>query len=410
VLCTLTSGPRVAATFADSAEAEGVFELEAPWSRSNLLNHNLGGQWSYRSAQQSEYPPNSCGAAISPELLLMGSGTSRLSFWTRYNVEHQWDGMVVELATAAGGFADWRPLSAPLFYPSDFSQTAQCPGNPLCPGQTYCNACCYPPAQGAFNGPAGNFSPTAWASSQIDISGYNGQRIRFRFNFSSDPSLGYEGISVDEISVSNVAQATACSAGACSSGPSFYGLVAARDSDPQGDSGVRLDWVSPADWGSGSAGHIAIYRDGRAIDAVGPAVTNYVDAGGEDGRIHDYQVVAVNSCGARDGNVISRAAADCAVSPASVDAATLRAEPAGGGIRLNWTAVPGAAASRLHWLAAPALTAACGGGSVWAGDAADASIPTQSLTLPSLPGNLIFFNLSATSGPACPEVRGSACP
>jgi len=419
VVSALTSGTKTNGSFTDDAETSGTMSLAVPWTRST--NQKAAGTYSYRSGSgpaTQTYPSQTCGALTTPEIELWPTGTPTLSFWNRYQFELNWDGLVVEVATQAGGFADWTPLnnlgSATNWYPSTFSATGVCAASQFCPGQTYCNQCCYSTTQGAFTGGAGTTPAQVGPQTSTNTlpASYNGKIIKIRWNFSSDPGANFEGMYVDTISLSNVALPTACTSGTCTTGPTFYGLTSAVDLNSGANTGVRLTWVAPSSWGSGTPGNMLVYRNGVLLATLAAATTQYDDTVGNDGTLYSYQVVAVNSCGTRDGNSIIRTAADCTVSNAAVDGATLRVTVVGGQVHLDWgpSAITGANPTRVHWVAG-GVTASCGAGSVWNSSVGDVESPGFTFNHPTYgDGQSYYYSIGAMTGSGCAEVKGAACP
>src|SRR5690606_37419462 len=95
----------------------------------------------------------------------------------RYQMESQWDGVVMEISTDDG--ASWSDLAPTGGYPGNFSST----GNPPI------NACGYAASRGAFNGTTnGNFN-----SFNRSLAAYAGQTVRLRWRMSTDPGYEEEG-------------------------------------------------------------------------------------------------------------------------------------------------------------------------------------------------------------------------
>ena len=107
-------------TFSDGADGFSLMETDAVWSISD--NHAQSGTLSYRSAADdaATYPPNTCATITTPELQLQ-AGSPQLSFAARYDIESNWDGVVLEISTDDG--SSWVPITPDGGYPGDFSQT-----------------------------------------------------------------------------------------------------------------------------------------------------------------------------------------------------------------------------------------------------------------------------------------------
>ncbi|HZP66217.1 MAG TPA: hypothetical protein VFB32_07900, partial [Rudaea sp.] len=185
------AGPS-AANFLDDVDTHTYFALAAPWQITNTAASN--GTYSYHSAADgASYPSQTCAAITSPPLTL--TAHPQLSYAAQYNLEYQWDGVVVEVSTDG---VNWNDLPPDSGYPSNFSQTGTPP----------INACGYAATHGAFNGRStatsltaanGDPAPLAFHRFTSDLSAYAGQTVQLRFRMSSDPATEYEGFYLDEV-------------------------------------------------------------------------------------------------------------------------------------------------------------------------------------------------------------------
>lgn len=183
-------------TFLDGADGLSLMETDAVWSISD--NHAESGVLSYRSAPDgaANYSPNTCATITTPELDLQ-AGSPQLSFAARYDIESDWDGVVLEISTDNG--ASWAPITPDGGYPGDFSQT----GNPPI------NVCGFPASQGAFNGSTGG----AFELVTADLTTFAGQSVRLRWSLSTDPGVEEEGFYLDDVQVTEASTPAACVAG-----------------------------------------------------------------------------------------------------------------------------------------------------------------------------------------------------
>lgn len=183
----------------DGGDTAALLHLEGPWSVAFGANHTPGGLLGYLSAPQgSAYPPNTCAAATTGDIPLLGASPA-LSYWARYNLETDYDGVVVELSTDGG--STWTVLTPAEGYPGSFAQTGAVP----------INACAYPPSQACFSGPLGNASPSPWARFSHDLSAFSGQTVRLRWRLSTDPGAEYEGFFLDDIQITGASVPSSCS-------------------------------------------------------------------------------------------------------------------------------------------------------------------------------------------------------
>lgn len=180
----------------DDVDNLSIMNLESIWSVSNDQASN--GVLSYRSATQgsNNYEANICGRMYSTEFEInpAPANSPNISYQARYDIEDNWDGVVVEISTDGGN--NWLDLPPTGGYPSDFSETGSPP----------INICGYPASQGAFNGDtAGSFQTIAH-----DLSSYNGQTVKIRWSMSTDPGSEEEGFYLDELHYNNVLVPQAC--------------------------------------------------------------------------------------------------------------------------------------------------------------------------------------------------------
>jgi subtilisin-like proprotein convertase family protein/fibronectin type 3 domain-containing protein len=189
-----------AGTFSDNGgDTNAKLSLAGAWRVTNLQNHTTSGTFCYHNAQDgSSYPGGVCAAATTPPLAL--SAGAQLSYWVRYNMEYQWDGVVTEISTNGG--TSWSALTPTPAYPGDFS-TGGGVTSPI-------NACNYSLTQTCFNGPSGNAALTAWTQYTHDLSTYSGQTVMIRWNSSSDSGSEFEGFYLDDIQITNAANNDAC--------------------------------------------------------------------------------------------------------------------------------------------------------------------------------------------------------
>ncbi|HUD41395.1 MAG TPA: S8 family serine peptidase [Dokdonella sp.] len=182
----------------DDADTRTTLRQEWPWSITNAAA--AGGSFSYRSASGPAYPADTC-AAIATLPVRLAAGTPRLRYAARYQLEWEWDGVVVELS--ADGGTTWTPLIPDGGYPGSFAQTMDPPAN----------ACGYPSVQGAFNGESAGFAAGQFVEISHDLGAYAGQDVQLRWRLSSDPASQAAGFFLDDVRID------AELPGACQAGP-----------------------------------------------------------------------------------------------------------------------------------------------------------------------------------------------
>ena len=180
----------------DDVDNISLMKLTSSWSISSEQKSN--GLLSYRSAIEGSnlYEANVCARMYSPTFEIPSSPTSppQITYQTRYDIEPDWDGVVVEISED-GGFS-WNDLPPDAGYPSDFALTQG-------------NACGYASTQGAFNDTSGNI----FIQANHDLSSFQGKSIQVRWSLSTDGGVEGEGYYLDELQYSNVLVPQACLAG-----------------------------------------------------------------------------------------------------------------------------------------------------------------------------------------------------
>jgi bacillopeptidase F (M6 metalloprotease family) len=152
------------------------------------------GALSYRNAVPGAltYLPDTCAAITTPPLAITAGAT--LSYKARYNMEVNWDGVVVEISTDNG--ATWTGLPPTGGYPATLSATQG-------------NACGYPTTQGAFTGSSANAFVTASSS----LAAAAGQTARIRWRSTTDGGAEELGFFLDEVQITNASSPNACTSG-----------------------------------------------------------------------------------------------------------------------------------------------------------------------------------------------------
>jgi len=184
----------------DGGDTNAKLFLEGEWKVTNQQNHTTGGNFSYHNSKDLyNYKSNQCISIKTPPIYLQANQNPVLSYWVNYNIEYQFDGVVVEISNDGG--QNWTPITPNEGYPSTLSQT----GNPPS------NACGFPSTQGAFTGPNGNNSLTGWIKYTHNLSSYSGQTILLRWRFSSDGGAEFEGFYLDDIEITSSSINLSCS-------------------------------------------------------------------------------------------------------------------------------------------------------------------------------------------------------
>lgn len=189
---TASSGTTMPGTFIDGADSPSFLALEEPWQITST--QASAGTLSYHNAGDTgTYAADTCAAIETPLIVLTGS-SAVLSYAARWNLEDQWDGVVVEISVDGGPWLDLAPTGG---YPSSFAQTGAPP----------VNACGYAASHGAFSGSSGG----VFVTKSSPLPGVAGTTVRIRWRFSSDPASEELGFFLDAVSVTNASVAEPCS-------------------------------------------------------------------------------------------------------------------------------------------------------------------------------------------------------
>ena len=140
----------------------------------------------------STYANDQCSAMVTPPLQLTLGQSSQLSFFTRWDIELEWDGGVVQIS--ADGGTNWSTLGLDQGYPGSFRQSS--------------DACGFSSGDPSFTG-----TQTTWTEFTADLSPWNGQEIQIRWIFSTDGFQTQEGWFIDTVDVTHAQIAGACFAG-----------------------------------------------------------------------------------------------------------------------------------------------------------------------------------------------------
>jgi hypothetical protein len=176
----------------DGADSPSLVNYQLPWSAST--RQFFQGALSHRNATRTDvtYPANRCAAVTTPAMTL--ASNANLSYRARFDLEAQWDGVVVEIS--ADGGLTWQDLPPSVGYPDTFAQTGSPPAN----------ACGFPAEKAAFTGSSNGLFEAHTSS----LAAFAGQNIQIRWRFSSDPGVEEEGFYLDNIQVSNASVPNAC--------------------------------------------------------------------------------------------------------------------------------------------------------------------------------------------------------
>ncbi|HEX6832116.1 MAG TPA: S8 family serine peptidase, partial [Rudaea sp.] len=181
--------------YLDDVDTHTYLTLDTPWQITNVAAGN--GSYSYHnSADDAPYDNNVCAAITTPPLTITAGST--LSYRARYDLEYEFDGVVVEIST--DGSNTWADLPPTGGYPSTFALTDSPP----------INACGYAASHGAFSGvstassnadPNNGIAAAVFKPFSTSLSAYAGQTVRIRWRVSSDPGTTYDGFFLDQVQI-----------------------------------------------------------------------------------------------------------------------------------------------------------------------------------------------------------------
>jgi hypothetical protein len=169
--------------------------LQDPWRISDV--RDTDDTFSYHNAPDNQSYPNQSCASLTTGPIMLG-GAPQLSYQALFQLEADFDGVVVEISDDGG--ASWQDLPPAGGYPDGFAQT----------GSPAINACGYPASQGAFSGENPLFGVDGFDAYSTDLTAFAGTTVFIRWRFSSDPFVGGEGFFLDEIQVTDASQPLAC--------------------------------------------------------------------------------------------------------------------------------------------------------------------------------------------------------
>ena len=186
-----TSSP---ATYVDDPDTGSLSTRDPEWRVTSAFSST--GTMSFHNAEDGQnYAALTCARIVSPVIGLQAGASSTLSYDARFNLEVDWDGVIVEVSNDGG--QSWQDLPPAGGYPGDLNMTLV-DGEPI-------NQCGYPPTQGAFNGLQNSFRTYT-----SDLSAFAGQEIMVRFSFTSDPGAEFEGFYLDNIQITGASTPDMC--------------------------------------------------------------------------------------------------------------------------------------------------------------------------------------------------------
>jgi hypothetical protein len=201
LFATAVGPPGPIGTWRDGAGDGGAFMVaDAPWQLS-FVEGNTGTGSYHNGVDNDLYQRNTCASLTTPAIPL--DANAELAYFVRYNLEWEWDGIIVEISDNDG--ATWAPLPPSAGYPGTLAQTQGENGT-----QPPANSCGDLKTTPAFTGPSNNAGLTPWTLYSSSLASFAGKTVKIRWRFTSDPGLEFEGFYLDDITITNAKLATAC--------------------------------------------------------------------------------------------------------------------------------------------------------------------------------------------------------
>lgn len=179
------------ATYVDNVDQATYLVLDPPWRATDTFAAD--GVYGYHSGPDGGvYPTSACFSATTPSLKLPPGAT--MSFQARYDMEYQFDGVVLEISTDGG--TTWADLPPDGGYPDKLSK----PGN----------ACGYAATQGAFTGvstagsnadPGNGTATPVFKPFNVNLASFAGQSVKLRWRLASDGGTEFAGFFLDAIRI-----------------------------------------------------------------------------------------------------------------------------------------------------------------------------------------------------------------
>jgi hypothetical protein len=157
---------------------------EDTWKLSSQITHNSSTAFfaedSFNVSDQQLISP--------PIKLPSGIGPLSLQFWNYQSIEMQvlgdscFDGGILEITTDGG--SHWKQIDASKLQTDPYDGLVSTTwGNPLAGKNAWCG------------------DPQDWLNSIVDLSGFEGKTVQFRFRLGTDQTLGREGWSIDDLKI-----------------------------------------------------------------------------------------------------------------------------------------------------------------------------------------------------------------
>ncbi len=153
----------------------------SPWALSTARPY--AGAYAYHASDVSSVTDQ---RLTSPAVALpAGDSPLTLQYWNHQTIEDSiggcYDGGILEISTNGG--SSWTQLDAQLLTDPYDGVVSSSYGNPLAGLDAWCG------------------DPQDWTRSVVDLDGYAGQTVQFRFRLGTDSSLGGEGWYLDDVVV-----------------------------------------------------------------------------------------------------------------------------------------------------------------------------------------------------------------
>jgi chitodextrinase len=201
LFATAFGAPGATGTWRDTAGDTGAFlRPDVPWQITET-QARTGSHSYHNAADNDKYLRNTCAAITTPAISL--DANAELSYFVRYNLEWEWDGVIVEISEDGGN--TWKDLPPAGGYPGTLADTQGATGT-----DSPANVCGYLRTQGAFTGPSNNAGLTPWTEYKSSLAAYSGKTVQIRWRFTSDPGAEFEGFYLDDVAIANAKMPGSC--------------------------------------------------------------------------------------------------------------------------------------------------------------------------------------------------------
>lgn len=171
-----TSAHQYAARYVELPRAVMSVRFDGPRQTKLLPTEPHSGQWLWWSDRA-----DGLDSTLTRTVDLRGATAPKLSYWTWYEIEKDYDYAYVAVSTDGG--RRWTTLAAPATTTEDPNGTNL--GN-------------------GYTDLSGGGRTPAWIQEEVDLSPYAGKEIQLRFEYVTDGALNLHGMAIDDVAITGV--------------------------------------------------------------------------------------------------------------------------------------------------------------------------------------------------------------